>query len=138
MGYDIRSDQLDWKTAADCIAEWNLIKDFYYADYYPVVKWSNKTSEWRGWEFFDPQKDAGFVQLFRPENCVAGYADGAVQSPAKRRIRLYGLQRDAVYRLTDRDGHCSCELRGEDLMTDGFLAILPEPRSSAVILINRI
>ncbi|MFR1519045.1 MAG: alpha-galactosidase [Clostridia bacterium] len=136
MGYDVRSNELDWKVAADCIAEWNLIKEFYYADYYPVVKWSNKTSEWRGWEFFDPEKGAGFVQLFRPENCVSGYAGGAVQSPSERQIRLYGLKRDAVYRLTDRDGNCSCELRGDVLLSDGFRAILPEPRSSAVILIN--
>ena len=58
-------------------------------------------------EFFDPAKGAGFVQLFRPEDCVSGFAGGSVQSPSKRNIKLFGLKADAMYRLDDQDGNCS-------------------------------
>ncbi|MBN1418623.1 MAG: GH36 C-terminal domain-containing protein [Planctomycetes bacterium] len=68
------------------------------------------------------------VQVFRRALC----AEGAV------RLRLWGLEPDALYRVVDLDTDDGRELTGEELMDAGLLATLPQRPQAAVFLYERV
>jgi len=126
--YNVTNVKLDWAAIKQIANEWTYVKDFYYADYYPLTKWSNTEKDWRGWEFFDEDLNKGYLQFFRP----AGNKD------AEGTYKLYGLDPNVTYKLTDVDGRCSTQATGKDLMETGFKVLLPEARTSALIYIEAI
>ena len=65
---------------------------------------------WRGWEFYDPKTDSGFIQLFRPANAAETH----------RAIRLKGLDPEATYELWNRETNEKTTLPASTLLTTGF------------------
>lgn len=128
MGYNVNNKRLDWATVKKCSEEWMKIKDYFYDDYYPLTEWSNQDTDLRGWEFINPEKGEGYFQIFRPEQCGIAHED----------IKLYGLEDEAVYLLTDTEGNEIIQEKGRVLKEGGVKIEMPEKRSSIVVLIQKV
>jgi alpha-galactosidase len=107
--------------------EFNQIRDYYYGDYYQLTPCTQDPKEWKGWQFFDTKKNAGFAQLFRP--------DGALQQPALK-VKFFGLQSGHEYTVYDFDGKINLKATGKSLMEIGITVTLFQPETSALILIK--
>lgn len=127
LNYNVVASNVDWKLIEKCVNEWEQVKEFYYSDYYLLTEWNVSDEEWNAWEFFDPDKGAGFFQAFRPKN----------SGDESLNVRLHGLRPTATYRLTDTDGRIDVTVTGAELMGKGFSVRLPA-YSSAVVLIREI
>lgn len=127
LNYNVVASNVDWKLIEKCVNEWEQVKEFYYSDYYLLTEWNVSDEEWNAWEFFDPDKGAGFFQAFRPKNS----GDESLS------VRLHGLRPTATYRLTDTDGRIDVTVTGAELMGKGFSVRLPA-YSSAVVLIREV
>ncbi len=120
------SKEFPWDLFKRAQDEFGRIREFYYSDYYQLLPWNFDADKWNGWEFFDPEKDSGFIQLFRPED----------NNESEKTIKLYGLNPNKTYSLTDFDGLLSITASGKELMKNGFKVTLTDARSSSVILIT--
>ncbi len=127
LNYNVVASNVDWKLIEKCVNEWEQVKEFYYSDYYLLTEWNVSDEEWNAWEFFDPDKGAGFFQAFRPKN----------SGDESLNVRLHGLRPTATYRLTDTDGRIDVTVTGAELMGNGFSVRLPA-YSSAVVLIREV
>lgn len=78
------------------------------------------------YEYFVPEKGAGFIMAFRPEESSADNTT----------YRLWGLDRDVTYTLTVADNDEVFEAAGAELMDKGLNINLQTPRSSVIIYIN--
>lgn len=126
LNYDYRRDDLDWDLLAALVEECRMVTQYCYDDYYELTPWNNSDKQWRGWEFFNPEKNAGVIQLFCPENA----------SELSKTIRLYGLNPDVSYVLTDVSGVASTTATGRELMESGLTINYNNVRSSSVIFID--
>ncbi len=117
-----------WEEIARLVAEWRRISTYYYADFYTLTEWNNDPSLWRGYMYFDPARDAGFAQLFRPGE----------SADAVRRIRFHGVTPAHTYRLCDTDGTLDLLRTGRELLEDGVDIPLPQPLSAMVLHIRSI
>ena len=126
--YKINSEDMDWTLIQKAYAEWNQIKDYFSADYYPLTEWNSNNYKWIGWEYFDPDKNAGFVSMFRPVNATS----------AENTYKLYGLDENVTYVLTDMDTNQEVTATGKQLMEDGYTFSLPNAESSALLLIKAV
>ncbi len=127
LNYNVVASNVDWKLIEKRVNEWEQVKEFYYSDYYLLTEWNVSDEEWNAWEFFDPDKGAGFFQAFRPKN----------SGDESLNVRLHGLRPTATYRLTDTDGRIDVTVTGAELMGKGFSVRLPA-YSSAVVLIREV
>lgn len=83
--------------------------------------------EWAAWQYNSPGKKSGIVQAFR-----------RVQSSYESRIlKLYGLERNSVYEITDLDSGRKQYYTGDQLMTDG-LKVEIRQMPGAVLLSYRV
>ncbi len=123
---NVMSKDTPWDTVKMLKEEWESISVFFYADFYPLMKWNNADDLWRGYEYFDPDRNAGFAQLFRPE----------ANEDATQTIRFHGLQKESSYRIYDTDGLFDTVLSGRELMEQGLPITLPHPLYAMVIHIQ--
>lgn len=121
---DVWEEGTDIASLKQYDAVWRRLNKYFYADYYPLSPWSCADTVWMGWELFDPEKEAGYFQLFRRENS----ADETYT------VRLKGLSPELTYRL-ERDDGVVTMATGHVLMTDGYTVSLP-PRDSVVFFIS--
>lgn len=99
----IYSDDFQWELLRDAFEEWKQVSEYIYCDYYPLLQWSSKDSEWRGWEFYDTEKNRACIQLFRPENAAM----------SEQTIQLYGLEESTVYEIRTVKGNLICRGSGK-------------------------
>ena len=128
LHFNIRDTRLDWTAIKERANEWEYVSKLLYSDYYPITKWSDTATDWRGWEFYDSETGKGVLQLFRPENA----------SESEIVCKLYGLEPEATYRLKDADSGLTVEVSGASLMNDGYKVTLNEVRSSAFVYMEKI
>lgn len=124
--YDIRRDDIDYKLIRECVAEWKRLNSYFYSDYYTLTPWNRDSDKWIGWQFIDPEKGEGVIQLFRRENSTV----------TEMLFPLHGLDADATYELEDFDNG-TIIASGNQLINFGYNAVIPNPRGSAVVLIKR-
>ncbi len=127
LSVDVRNPAFDWDTLRRYAERWQDINTYYTADYYPLTPWSHGDTNWRGWEFFDPRSDSGFIQLFRP-----AHAPDATYT-----VHLKGLNPSATYELWNRETDDRTILSGATL-TAGLPVSLPVPESAVLIRITKV
>ncbi len=102
------------------------LRHLYYSDYYPLTPWTMDQTNWLGWQFDSPEKGEGMIQLFRRKD-----------SPYEAiRVKLHGLQPDAVYTLTNLDATGATDMTGRELFESG-LPLTIDQRPSAAILVYK-
>jgi hypothetical protein len=82
---------------------------------------------WIAWQFDRPEEGEGMIQAFRRAESVYESA----------RLRLFGLDPEAKYALTNIDVPGTSEHTGRDLMERGLLVAAPERPSAIVITYKR-
>ena len=95
-----------------------------FGDYYPLTDYSLQLDQWIAWQFDRPELGAGVVQAFRRENCTV----------TTMTFKLYGLEPNAVYTLTNLDVTDTTTATGSDLMNTGLTVNLSTTPGSAVII----
>lgn len=75
------------------MAEWRQVADAFLGDYYPLTDYNLDGTRWMAWLFHRTETETGIMQAFRR----------AEATDASRCCRLYGLDPDALYELTDLD-----------------------------------
>jgi hypothetical protein len=90
------------------------IRGFLGKDYYPLFPQPQTLEAWDGWQFHDPQRDAGFLLVFRVESPQAS------ASP-----RLQGLSEERDYLLTDPYSGEELVVAGAELLNNGLPVDLP-------------
>jgi alpha-galactosidase len=101
------------------------IRDLYSADFYPLTAWSLDGAQPIAWQFHDPKKGQGIVQVFRGK-------DAAGEN--KIRLPLAGLELNEVYELVDWDGDKPQRKSGREWMDRGIELELVEGEEVAKVL----
>lgn len=127
LHYDVNYENLDWKAVSEIVCEWNKIKDYLNEDYYPLTQWNNTDTQWRGWQFFSPDRQSGYGQMFRSPNCTSENYTAV----------LYGLDENVDYHIYDSDNRFDFVAPGHELMKNGITFELSE-RDSSVFFIEKI
>ena len=126
-GHDARSKKFDWPALKASFEEVKTINSYYYCDYYPLTEWSYGSTQWKGWEFIDPETQSGFIQLFCPQDC-----NELVFS-----AKLFGLEADGLYQLIDADGLLSGMATGKQLTEEGYAICVSQPRTAVLITFSK-
>lgn len=94
-----------------------------FGDYYPLSPYSLKLDQWIAWQFDRPESGEGVVQAFCRVECKE-------QSLC---VKLYGLEPDAVYTLTNFDAKGTTEQTGRQLMAGGLeIAVQAKPAAAII------
>lgn len=117
-----------WEWFGEMMRQHAQVKDYFNGDYYPLTKFSLKKDAWCAYQLYKPEQGKGFIMAFRREEC--------------RRPRLLaflgGIDDNGVYRFTNLDTGQTKEIIGLELNSFGYTISLGEPRSSALITIERV
>ena len=122
INWDVRKDDFDSEQAKKNIAEFELTRDLFYGDFYPLTSQSCLLSDWLAYQFHRPDLGRGMVMILRRPDSPYTTAQ----------LQLAGLTEDAIYEVTDADTQSAVNLSGRDLMAPGDY-VLPEPESSQLL-----
>ena len=128
LGYDLRRDDLDYDLLRKLAAETRRVARYYYADYYPLTPYSVAEDVWAAWQFHRPETDDGLIEAFRRPRCPK----------ASIRLRLSGLDPQAVYLVRDSDLDQPTRFAGRDLLAKGLPVTLARRPQAAVITYKRV
>lgn len=109
------------------LKEYVAVRPYIFGDYYPLTPYSVDRKVWVAWQFDRPDLGEGMVQAFRRTECVN----------KSIRVKLRGLDADAVYTLTNRDIAGTKEMTGRELMDGGILIAINDLPGSAVVTYKR-
>ncbi len=115
-------EQVEW--IRKYLNEYLEIREYFYADFYPLTDSVESDYSWNVSQFNRPENCDGMVQAFRH-----------AKSPfASAHFRLYGLEQNQTYRVTDLDDGSYIVLSGEELSNIGFEIKTNSPRSAKIFV----
>ncbi|MDG3007143.1 alpha-galactosidase [Paludisphaera mucosa] len=126
-GVDVRERGIDYKTLRTLVGRWRELSRFYYDDFYALTPYSLATDAWIAWQYNAPERREGAVQAFRRQDAPE----------ARIRLKLHGLDADAVYALSTLDATEPREAAGRDLMATGLEVDIPARPAAAVVFYRR-
>ncbi len=126
LSVNVMRKDTDWNLIKKLVDEWRAISEYYYSDFYMLTEWSNASNVWRGFEYFDTEKNSGFAQLFR----------AAENEESEKIIKFHGLKADDKYKVYDTDGTFETTVSGKILMEEGIPITLDTPLYAMVIHIQ--
>jgi len=124
--WDVRRRDLDYGFLRRMYQQRKSVADYYLGDYYPLTPYSTANDVWIAWQFNRPDLGEGMVQAFRRRE----------SSYEAARLRLRGLEPDAVYAVRDLDLRRGRTYTGKELMDVGLRVEIPK-QPGAVILVYR-
>ena len=133
MGY-CASFAIQYRSEADVgrlrdhLERYISIRDLYSADFYPLTPWSLDGAQPIAWQFHDPKKERGIVQVFRGKHAAGANT---------MRLRLSGLELDEAYELVDWDGDKSQRKLGREWLEQGVELEFGEGEEVARVLVYR-
>ncbi len=110
FGLDVRLKELDYAAVRRLIGQWRQIAPNYYGDFYPLTAWTRDDTVWMAWQFDRPEASEGMVQVFRRHNSFYESA----------RFKLFGLDPEANYLVSNLDTDEQERLSGHGLLNDGL------------------
>ncbi len=116
----------NWELLRQAYAEYDIIREFFYDDFYLLTEWKAEADRWDARMFFDPAENRGFASV----------ACQAASSKLSNTIKLKGLDPEMTYRITDFDGLVDVTATGAALMETGVTVTVPEKPYCAILLIN--
>ncbi|MBN2293328.1 MAG: alpha-galactosidase [Pirellulales bacterium] len=127
LGIDVRIKDLDYQKLRKLIDGWREISKYYYGDYYPLTPYSLDDKDWLGWQFNDPAKAGGMVQVFRRPASIYEAA----------RFKLRGLDAKCKYIFTELNTGKTQTISGDELMNKGLLISITEQPDAAVFVYKK-
>ena len=116
----------DWALLKQAYDEYDLIRDYFYGDYYTLTKWTAKADRWDGRMFLDPESDEGFAFIACQEK----------SSKLTNTVCLKGLDPEKHYHINDLDGLVDVTASGAELMEHGITVTVPEQPYAMILLIQ--
>ncbi len=108
--YDARVKDDNWELVRRNMKIWREeLVPYYAGDYYPLTRATADEDVWIGWQYNDPKRKSGVIQMFRR-------IDSTMTSGM---FPLFGLEKDAQYLFRDVDSGKTFTGRGKDLMEAG-------------------
>ncbi len=102
--------------------EYLKIREYFYADFYPLTDSIESEFSWNVAQFNRPEKEDGIVQAFRHS-----------KSPfAVAQFKLFGLDSSKKYRVTDLDDGSYLDFGGDELMENGLEIVTKKPRTAKI------
>ena len=116
----------DWALLKQAYDEYDLIREYFYGDYYTLTEWKAKVDRWDGRMFFDRELEEGFAFIACQEK----------SSKLTNVVCLKGLDPEKQYHITDFDGLVDVTASGAELMEHGITVTVPEQPYAVVLLIK--
>jgi alpha-galactosidase len=120
---DVRKNDTDWDLYRRLHQQWLETAGYMLGDYYPLTPYSLGEDRWIAWQFDQPEKAEGMIQAFRRTQSIY----------ESIRVKLRGLEPDAVYLVKNLDEDASAEIPGRELMDKGLFIVLKDQPGSALI-----
>ena len=100
------------------------LRPYFYGDYYPLTSTLNYTNNdvWLAYQLNRPKEKDGIIMAYRRQD----------NQQISIRIKLSGLEKDAVYELYDEDSGIRQNHTGSELMNGFDIAIPQKPASSLI------
>ncbi len=115
-------EQIEW--IKKYLDEYLKIREYFYGDYYPLTDSIESEFSWNAAQFNRPENYDGMVQVFRH-----------AKSPFETtRFKLYGLDADKTYRVTDLDDGSCYDIYGRELIDKGILIETDSPRTAKIFV----
>ncbi len=102
--------------------------DCWFGDYYPLTTYHPDRDVWMAWQFDLPEKNKGFIQVFRRDECVYEAA----------KLRLQGLDAEATYRVRNMDDGKPADYKGADLMAKGLSVKITDCPGALIFVYNKL
>ncbi len=102
--------------------EYLSVRKYFYGDFYPLTDSIESEYSWNVSQYNCPENSDGIVLAFRHEKSPFDCAH----------FKLFGLDSDKTYRVTDIDDESYCDVYGEDLLTKGLKIKTANPRSAKI------
>ena len=112
--YDMMNKAIDFNFVRRMSEQWWAVSLSYFGDYYPLTPY-NIDGGWMAWQFNNPEKNEGFVQVFRRNT-----EPGELMWSDSMHFRLQGLDAEAKYAVKDMDAESPIVMTGADLMSKGI------------------
>jgi alpha-galactosidase len=125
--WDTRGETMNYDQARQFLGEWQQMVPYFWGDYYPVTPYSLEEHVWMAWQFNMPEKGEGMVQAFR--RTKSDYES--------LRVRLQGLEPEAVYTLTNFDVPGAMEMTGKALQDEGLSVAIKSQPGAAIIIYKK-
>lgn len=116
----------EWAILKQAYDEYELVRDYFYADYYALTDWSSNPDRWDARMFYDPTTASGFASVACYEN----------STKLTNTIKLKGLDPARSYTVTDLDGLVSVTATGRQLMDEGIAITVPKDPYCAILMIK--
>lgn len=116
----------DWALMRQAYAEYDLIRDYFYGDFYALTEWSSNANRWDARMFYVPESGEGFAFI-------------ACQQAANSKtntVCLKGLDPEKQYHIKDFDGLVEITADGAQLMEQGITVTVPEQPYAVILLIR--
>lgn len=128
--WDMRDKDLDYDALRELTGYFQRATPDFLGDYYPLTPYAahDELDVWVAWQWVRPEVGTGVVQAFRRDQ----------SSEASQRFLLCGLDPDATYSVESTDAKSPVKQSGQQLMEEGLLIELPEPRSAAMFFLQKI
>ena len=103
--------------------EWRKTVANFYGDFWPLTPYSLDNDVWIAWQFDCPEEGHGVVQAFHRAESICESA----------RLKLRGLDPNAVYVLTNLDVAGATEMTGRELLDNGLSVVIKDKPGAAII-----
>ncbi len=116
----------DWDILRQAYAEYDRIRDYFYADYYELTEWTASPNRRNAWMFYDSETRSGYASV--------AFMEGS--STLTDTVKLKGLDPEASYTVTDFDGLVHVTASGQTLLEKGITVTVPEKPYCVILLIT--
>ncbi len=116
----------DWALLKQGYDEFDLIRGYFYGDYYTLTEWTQNPDRWDGRMFYVPETGEGFASIACQE----------ASTTLTNTICLKGMDPAKTYTVTDLDGLVSVTATGAELMEKGIVITVPENPYCVILLIK--
>jgi alpha-galactosidase len=125
--FDVRRKDINYDVIRREVDLWRHYAPNFFGDYYPLTAYNLDGASWIGWQFDRPESGEGMIQAFR-----------RAESPYESvRVKLHGLEPNAVYSITDVDVPGSTEVAGRELLEKGLRVAIEKQPGAAIILYKK-
>lgn len=126
--WDLRP-KADYSLHRRILEQWKEVREVMVeSDFYPLTPYSAANNVWCGWQYDQPAKGKGVVQVFR-----------RAESPVSEiTLKLRGLDVKARYEVRDQDSGQKSIVSGRQLAQKGLTVVLVDKPGSAVILYRKV
>jgi alpha-galactosidase len=128
LGYDTRRGDLDYALLRKLVAQRGELVKYLWGDFYPLTSWKFEPDVWMAWQFDLPEEAGGMVQAFR--------RPGSPYESA--RLRLFGLDSQATYRVHDIDAIGELRLPRRELLDKGLPISITHQPGAVIVLYEQV